>query len=319
MAAATIERALTVAREHGSRARSVRGAIRYLHTHPDARSALAAPPAVPVRQRTPERRAIDAALGRACAYVRAAGCPRHLDPEDPLQVIAHAARTYLPGQRATQALARLAREAAGCERHDSVPVVVLAGRLAWQHPREVGHRYYHRWRGAWKSWTGSYQHSTRAVTVGWEWLAARATSLAYDRAAGAYYHAVGTRDIHGIRVGYAYDGRPAWRVVMPGGQALTYPRRRGDTRRAIARRAIADTREARRELDRLSGTWVSREDSIGSGNCEDETERVARQLGRLLGAPAETLGAVRADVLLRYRDDLWTRRAVRYAQTREVS
>lgn len=74
-------------------------------------------------------------------------------------------------------------------------------------------------------------------------------------------------------------------------------------------------RRARVERQRLANVWVSAPDSIRAGNCAVGTEHMAAVLARSLRAQGE-LGAVRADVLLMTRDDVFTRRAITAAAAR---
>lgn len=74
-------------------------------------------------------------------------------------------------------------------------------------------------------------------------------------------------------------------------------------------------RLARVERQRLASVWVSAPDSIRAGNCVPGMEHMAAILARSLRAQGE-LGAIRADVLLLARDDVFTRRAITAAAAR---
>jgi hypothetical protein len=60
--------------------------------------------------------------------------------------------------------------------------------------------------------------------------------------------------------------------------------------------------------------WVSVADSLAAGNCEAVTLREAAILWRRVLRGVGEPGAIRADALLAYRDDAYTRRAVLAAQ-----
>jgi len=249
--------------------------------------------------------AAEHAYGRARAYALACGIDL-----DPIGAIVRQASPDDARRRVDlrRGLARIAREAAGCDRHDSVPVVVLGGRLASRAPVERGEGYGFRWLGRWKSAPGSYIPSTRRVVVGWDWLARRAPSLRYDRPSGAWVHDHRAVHLHGCVARYAYDGRRAWHVTLPDGTCATIARRETAGAREAIRRVLADARRARREHAQHVHVWVTPEDSIRAGNCAAETRAIQRRLERALGAGP--LGAVRADLLLEIRDDMYARRAM---------
>ena len=85
---------------------------------------------------------------------------------------------------------------------------------------------------------------------------------------------------------------------------------------AIARRAAAgvaaDERSRLREIRNFDKIWVGVDDSLRAGNCKPATEVVAQQLREKFGI----IGGIRADELLRFRDDAFTRRAVWAATAR---
>lgn len=74
--------------------------------------------------------------------------------------------------------------------------------------------------------------------------------------------------------------------------------------RARQERAIRNA-----EMQALTHIWVCLQDSLDAGNCRPSSEAVKRALVRQFGE----IGGIRADALLRYRDDMWTRRAVAVA------
>lgn len=84
--------------------------------------------------------------------------------------------------------------------------------------------------------------------------------------------------------------------------------------RAIRRKEREDAKAYARKCKQ---TYVVREDSLSAGNCSAATDEFARQAARAIGAP-ENPGAfaLRADVLLSMRDDVYTRRAVMRAMQR---
>jgi hypothetical protein len=79
--------------------------------------------------------------------------------------------------------------------------------------------------------------------------------------------------------------------------------------------AAASAAEARKqELQRLQQVFVTLDDSLAAGNCRPASEMVASQMWARLGAAGPC--AVRADLLLSFRDDSYTRRAVAVAVAR---
>lgn len=82
------------------------------------------------------------------------------------------------------------------------------------------------------------------------------------------------------------------------------------------RRKTARAAEIDRYLDENGDkVWVSINDSLGAGNCSPGTNQFLNRLTELL-QPVGTLGAVRADVILSLRDDIYTRRACQVAVLR---
>jgi len=72
----------------------------------------------------------------------------------------------------------------------------------------------------------------------------------------------------------------------------------------------------RRDVEQYKNVWVTREDSIAAGNCDAGTRQATSELRRKLGGE---IAAVRADYLLSYRDDAYTRRAVERAANRAAT
>jgi hypothetical protein len=79
-------------------------------------------------------------------------------------------------------------------------------------------------------------------------------------------------------------------------------------------RARSDVRVKRAKLADLKGVWIAVEDSAAAGNCIPSTEQFARTVWGTLGAVGPC--AVRADVVIGARDDLYTRRALGVAMSR---
>lgn len=81
---------------------------------------------------------------------------------------------------------------------------------------------------------------------------------------------------------------------------------------AARKKALSAELAKRQENADLVTIWVSLQDSLKAGNCETASKTVQDQLFRRFGK----IGAIRADVLLAHRDDVYTRRAVAVAQQR---
>jgi hypothetical protein len=79
--------------------------------------------------------------------------------------------------------------------------------------------------------------------------------------------------------------------------------------------ATLAAREQRRvkqeELAHLRQVWIELADSIAGGNCRSASEQFAQTAYREIGANGPC--AVRADIVLSMRDDMWTRRALAVA------
>lgn len=85
------------------------------------------------------------------------------------------------------------------------------------------------------------------------------------------------------------------------------------TRRA--RRAVLSFRRKKRaklrELEELKSVWVTLVNSRDGGNCNRGTKDFAKRVRELFGRVEEnTIGAVRADIVLKLEDSPNTRRAI---------
>ena len=100
--------------------------------------------------------------------------------------------------------------------------------------------------------------------------------------------------------------RYGWSAVMP------------DIVEALGVRTTLDgARQWQHDMDKViaeQDPWVQIDDSLAAGNCREETDRFYRRLCDELGG--EGIGAVRASVILRLRDDSYTRRTCRVAASR---
>lgn len=83
---------------------------------------------------------------------------------------------------------------------------------------------------------------------------------------------------------------------------------------SVAVMARLKKREDREWKAGLQYIWVGKDDSIKAGNCPVGTERYREQLSVELG---NEIGGIRADELLRHRDDAYTRRAINAAIARQ--
>jgi len=71
---------------------------------------------------------------------------------------------------------------------------------------------------------------------------------------------------------------------------------------------------AKRQMNRsLKNIWVGLDDSFSAGNCKPSTMAFYDKLKSIFGAE---VGGLRADELLKIRDDIYTRRAVGAASKR---
>jgi len=291
-------------------------------------------------------RAIARAAGSTATTT--AGARRYLYAHLPPSVFSGPLSPLRPTTRSDKA--RWLRQARFAQ-HRTIPPITLSGLIAQYvrhsaeqysttHPIVVvaegkptlcGSSYDFRWRGRWKSASGSYQPSTHRIEVGIDWLGAVARDVRASRYGGSACLYRGETAVHSH--GYtAYVGRlgnrPIWYVEADRvGRAVPWAYhapRSGATTRAAGIAAIRTAVHARRqqrkttaivraEARTLAAIWVSPADSIAAGNCVPATEQYLAQLQREFGA----IGALRADVLLARRDDQYTRRAVRAAQQRQ--
>jgi len=168
-------------------------------------------------------------------------------------------------------------------------------------------------------WSGTNSHASITVT-------ARAVqyfpTLLHERVLILDAEAVAPRV---LRVVYVQQGRGVSLTVGDGFLIRGHLTPGTDLRRALAtvtrRRQKAamthrNTRWAKRQrANALSLIWVTAEDSHRGGNCRAATAQYGQELQRLLHTDGP-VGAIRADVLLGLRDDSFTRRAVSAAQSR---
>ena len=85
--------------------------------------------------------------------------------------------------------------------------------------------------------------------------------------------------------------------------------------RQKALKAALEIRQKRLDIVRkYSRIWVSLQDSLEAGNCMASSKQVEEQLKHRFG----NIGGVRADILLKFRDDIFTRKAVAVAARRYV-
>lgn len=123
----------------------------------------------------------------------------------------------------------------------------------------------------------------------------------------------------GTQTGYLVRGR--YHVAAHADTPRARARARAQYRASIVRRLETRADRARQRAESseerriLARVWVTQDDSRAGGNCAPATEAYAEQLAGELGCEGE-LGAVRADVLLAHRDDMYTRRAVAAARKR---
>ena len=90
-------------------------------------------------------------------------------------------------------------------------------------------------------------------------------------------------------------------------------RKKAAKARSKALSAAIELRIKKQEIKRNHHhIWVSLQDSFDAGNCVPTSKKVEADLKRIYG----NIGGIRADVLLNYRDDFYTRRAVTVAARR---
>lgn len=65
----------------------------------------------------------------------------------------------------------------------------------------------------------------------------------------------------------------------------------------------------------LETVYVTEQDSLDAGNCAEETKPFAKKVKQYIGAEGPV--AVRADVILALRNDMYTRNAIKQAQNRK--
>jgi hypothetical protein len=115
---------------------------------------------------------------------------------------------------------------------------------------------------------------------------------------------------------YHLDG-PQLTAVMRHGWAVALD----DIVDALGVRATLDAARAwQAEMDRIIAErdpWVTFDDSIAAGNCRIGTQSFVNRFRAEIGAKGE-IGAARASVILRMRDDAYTRRAARVAAQRTL-
>lgn len=203
------------------------------------------------------------------------------------------------------------------------PVILVPGNAL----RRAGALASHRWRGRWKTAPGSYQPSTRRAEVGIEWLRALVAHggvARYRGPGGGIYVRHPALTWHGWRAHVCAtraDG-PGWLILGPDGYG--YHAVAASPRAAIhealraaraRRKTVAVQAQIRENLSRI---WVTREDSIRAGHCPTGTASAARAIEAALGAPPESIGAVRADWLWQHRrGDAWAQRAIVAAARRQ--
>ena len=78
------------------------------------------------------------------------------------------------------------------------------------------------------------------------------------------------------------------------------------------KKAISSALKARHENIDLRKVFVSMQDSLNAGNCRAMSEQVEAQVKNIYG----NVGGIRADMLLKIRDDFYSRRAIASAKTR---
>lgn len=172
-------------------------------------------------------------------------------------------------------------------------------------------------------WPKVYHRSTCRIVVGREWLAARRPMRDWEEAIVLYdqLHTVGGRYavlpgwIGGSATALVVDLRTArtYHASRPKLTEWTRPVHLAAAREAIQgwQRQDAADALARQVTACLPRIWVTLEDSLAAGNCDPVSRQVAERIAAALGAPDLTsVGAVRADYLLRIRDDGYVRRAI---------
>ena len=171
-------------------------------------------------------------------------------------------------------------------------------------------------------WPMRYHRSTYRVEVGERWLAQHPVKFTRKGGIPMWIRPLEKTIIHGIAV------TPGWLAVHYRSASLVvrgkdvYHSPFTDPREAV-RDAINGWRRQRKERAEKAALvtmapkiWVTEADSIASGNCALGTWHVAREIAGKLGAPAGSIGAVRADFLLSIRNDAHVQRAIAAAGRR---
>jgi len=133
-------------------------------------------------------------------------------------------------------------------------------------------------------------------------------TLDLERVAPRQYRAVWAEQSRGVSLktvhGWIIRGHHVTGGTLEVARKKAAKARKLQLESAIAQR---DQRRSHRDYKRV---WIGVEDSLAAGNCPQGTAQMQRLICRALGGD---IGAVRADVLLKHRDDHFTRRAVAYA------
>jgi len=199
------------------------------------------------------------------------------------------------------------------------PVVVTG---ADYEPHLEGHGFSFRWLGKWKTAPGSYTASTLRIEVGIDWIITKMMDVrSTSKGGGKCIYCADQVEYARPHVqawpGYVQDN-PVW-LIQRGKTWYhaewknTAAEAYNEMRRSMARRR----RELRKEKQEMTTiyphVWVAPQDSYDAGNCKAMTDVYLDTLQKKIGGE---IGAIRADVLLRLRDDIFTRRAVGQAMKR---
>lgn len=133
-------------------------------------------------------------------------------------------------------------------------------------------------------------------------------TLDLERVAPREYRAVWAEQSRGVSL-KAVQGWIIRGHHITGG-TLEAARKKAAKARAAQLESAKAQRDQRRSHRDYKRVWVGVNDSLSAGNCPQGTAQMQRLICRALGGD---IGAVRADVLLKHRDDHFTRRAVAYA------
>jgi len=166
------------------------------------------------------------------------------------------------------------------------------------------------WADNGKAWSGTNSHAILGVTpsalIHFPTLRTPDGSIVLDakRVGPREYRLVGIRQGAGFNV---IVDKPSWFVRGYHSSAKTLAAAR--LQAASARqKALAATMRRRTENVSLRTTWVDVDASLRGGNCASQTAVFAAKAYAEIGAVGPC--AVRADILLTLRDDVFTRRAV---------